>query len=338
VTALEALRGVRWLSSLDDRAREAVAAQAERVTFAPGREIMAELEVGDELFIIVEGSARVTVRAASGERRELGTLTAGEACGEISLLSGELHSASVEAVTPVTALKLNRSEVEQLVSRHPPVLVHFARALARRIVDTDATLDALFDDTTGRAHPEEELRGHSAAVAQSKASIRRAWRELVVSHGRELPFFALAAFMATLLVVRGIAFALERMQVPLFDFLRGAYTLGIALVFLSTATSLVRFRTGVQRAIAFVYGVGFALILNELSVFLTFDTFYLNMTTRDPNLLFSVEALYRRQESRWAILLMVAFLAQLTFLRPFYRRVVFVLMSRLRRSIVSARP
>jgi CRP-like cAMP-binding protein len=330
VTTLEALRGVRWLASLDDRAREAVAAQAQRVTFLPGKEIMAELEVGEELYILVEGSARATVRAAGGERKELGTLTAGEACGEIALLSGELHSASVEAITPVTALKLGRTEVEQLVSRHPPVLVHFARALARRIVETDATLDALLQDTTGSSHPEEELRGHSAAVVQSQPSIARAWRELVVSHGRELPFFALAAFMGALLVVRGVAFALEQMQVPLFDFLRVAYTLGIALVFLSTATSLVRFRMGVQRIIAIVYGVGFALILNALSVFLAFDTFYLDMTTRDPNLVFSVEALYRRHESRWAILLMVAFLAQLTFLRPFYRRLAFLLMSRLR--------
>ena len=60
-----------------------------------------------------------------------------------------------------------------------------------------------------------------------------------------------------------------------------------------------------------------------------FDTFYLDMTTPDPNLVFSAGALYRRSEGRWGVILMAAFLLQLALLRPFYRRLAFVLRTRL---------
>jgi len=328
MNAEEALRNVVWLKNMEPSVISLLARQADRRVFPPGKDLVAELEVGEFLYILVEGIARVTVTAAGGERRELAVLNPGDACGEISLLSGELHSATVTAVTQVVALELERWEFEQLVSRHPAVLNHFAHALSRRVVDTDAALDTLLSDAAGATQAQDKLTGRSAAVVSSKPSFRRAWLELVVTRRRELPFFALVAFFGALLLVRGLAFGLEQWGVPLFDFLRGAYLLGIGLVFASTATSLLRFRQKVQRVVALVYGAGFALILNELSVFLAFDTFYLDMTTPDPKLAFSVEALYRRSESLWAILLMAAFLLQLTFLRPFYRRSAFILRSR----------
>jgi hypothetical protein len=87
-----------------------------------------------------------------------------------------------------------------------------------------------------------------------------------------------------------------------------------------------------------VLGAGFALILNELSVFLAFDTFYLDMTTRDPAMAFNVEALYRRSESGRAVALMVAALLMLTYVRHFLQRSAFVLLSRLRASARDPRP
>ena len=77
-------------------------------------------------------------------------------------------------------------------------------------------------------------------------------------------------------------------------------------------------------------GAGFALILNELSVFLAFDTFYLDMTQRDPGMIFDVEKLYHRTESEWAVALALAVLLMLTFLYRFFRRSLFVVRARLR--------
>lgn len=329
MSARDALRTVPWLSSLSDDELDALASQTDRRSFAPGRALVTELEVGEDLFILIEGTALATVAlGAGGSRREVGTLGPGAACGEASLLTRELRSATVTAVTKVVALRLTRREFEDLVAHHPAIVVHFAHVIAHRIAETDAVLDAFLDEKGADSAAAERLAGHSSAVVSSRGSVWRAWKEIVVSRGRELPSLALTSFMVTLAVVRGVASSLSGEHV-LFDFLRGAYVSGIVLVFLATAVSLVRFRAKVQRLVALVEGVGFALILNELSVFLAFDTFYLDMTTPDPNLVFSAETLYRRSESRWGVMLMAAFLLQLVLLRPFYRRLAFVVRTRL---------
>ncbi len=328
MSARNALRGVRWLSTLSDEELDAVAAQGQRRAFAPGRALVTELEVGEDLFIILEGTARATVAVGVGARREVGTLGPGSACGEASLLTHELRSATVTAVTQVAALRLTRREFDDLVSRHPAIVVHFAHVIAGRIHETDAALDAFLDEKGPSAEAADRLAGRSPALVATRGSVLRAWKELIVSRGRELPSLALTSFIVTLAAVRLVADAITG-QEALFELLRAAYVTGIVLVFLSTATALVRFRARVQKVIALAQGLGFALILNELSVFLAFDTFYLDMTTPDPNLVFSAGALYRRSEGRWGVILMAAFLLQLALLRPFYRRLAFVLRTRL---------
>ncbi len=325
----DALKSVPWLATLPDAEVDALAREAEQVSYPAGAAILAELEVGEDLQVIVEGEAVATVAAGPGERRRVGRLCSGDACGEIALLTRQLHSATVTAETRVAALRIARPAFEQLMARHPAIAVHFAKLIAKRILDTDAGLDALLDETGAGAAAADRLAGQADAVVRSPHAIRRAWRELVLAHRRELPFFALASFLVVLLSVRTGAAIFEHLGTGLFGFLRAAYTLGIVLVVASTAVSLLRFRPAVQRAVALLYGAGFALILNELSVFLAFDIFYFDMKTPDPNLVLNVEDLYRRTESRTAVVAMFAFLLLLTFLRRFFRRTAFVLRARL---------
>lgn len=322
------LKSVPWLSSLGDRDLGRLARRSRERTFAPGAPLLVELEVGESVFILLQGRARVSVVAAGGVRREIGMLGPGDTCGELSLVTRELTSATVTAESLVVALEVVRSEFRQLTARHPELLAHLAPQIARRVTDMDRALNALFASDGEAPAATDDLAGRASAVISSRGALARAWRELVVSRGRELPLLALAAFTGTLLLLRGATFALEAAGLGFFEVLRAFYLSGMVLVFASTALSLARFRSRLQRRVALVHGVGFALILNELSVFLAFDTFFLDMTTPDPALVFSAEALYRRSESLWAVLIMTAFLAQLTLLRPFYRRVAFALRAR----------
>jgi CRP-like cAMP-binding protein len=291
---------------------------------------VAELELGEELYLILAGTARATVAAGRGAPIEVGLLRAGDASGELSLLTRELRSATVVAVDEVQALRLSRPAFESLMARHPQIAVHFAREIAARLADSDAALDALLTTERDPA-PARRLSGQTAAVTPVPGSIRRAFRELVGSRLREPPFLAMLAFLATLVGIRALAWTFQRAGVDLFGLLRVAYTTGIALVIASVATSFLRFSPKTRRGIAVTYGVGFALIFNELSVFLAFDTFYLDMTTRDPAIAFSVEALYRRSESQWAVALALFVLVQAAYLRRFYRRSAFILATRVRR-------
>ena len=327
--AREVLHNVPWLAMLGPSALDEVAAAGDAVHFAPGQRMIGELEIGDDFYLLLEGQARATVAAGQATPLEVGTLGAGQSCGELALLTRELRSATVTATTQVEALRLHRVDFEALIARHPQIAVHFAREMAARLGDTDRALDALLGGN-GAAPDARRLSGVFTAVTPERGSLVRAWRELVASRTQDLPFLALAAFLITWIGIRVIVWGFERAGVDLFSLLRTAYLSGIVLVIGSTATSLLRFSPRARRAVAVAYGIGFALIFNEISVFLAFDTFYIDMTTRDPDMSFSVEALYRRTESRWAVALAVAALLQATYLRRFYRRVLFILVTRLR--------
>lgn len=318
---------VPWIAAIGGDIAHEIVDAGDEVTFRAGQPIVAELEVGDAMFFIVSGEAKVTVNAGEGELRELNVLRRGDTCGEIALLTRGLRSASVTAATPVKALRMGRREFERLLARYPAAAIHFARAVAARLAATREALQLLLHPHAA-ATTAVDLAGQSSAVLAPKPSLRRAWRELVIGRRRELPFIALVAFVGTLAIVRGGAWLVEHTGASLFAYLRGAYILGFALLLVSTAASLVRFRPAWQRAVAASLGIGFALILNELSVFLAFDIFYVDMTHADPNMAFDVETLYRRSESQRAITVMAAFLLQLVVLRRFFRRIFFVLRAR----------
>jgi CRP-like cAMP-binding protein len=325
------LRTVPWLNSLGEEALAEVITSGEIVQFRPGKALVRELEVGDSLFILLAGKARATVAAGPAGPVELGTLTAGQACGELALLTRELRSATVTAVDEVTALRIDRPEFDTLLARHPRIAVHFAREIGARLADSDRALDALLTTAQGPQSAEaQRLSGVTAAVIPQRGSILRAFREGVLSKRHDLPFLALGAFLATLVAARLAIGGLEKLGVDLFSVLRVAYTSGFAMLIFAVSASFVRFSPRTRKTVAIVFGVGFALVFNELSVFLAFDTFYLDMTTRDAAMSFDVATLYHRSESLWAIALTIAALAQATYLRRFYRRVGFILATRLR--------
>jgi len=324
-----ALRSVRWLAPLSDGALDDVIEAGIEVRFAKGKALVGELELGDDLFVILSGQAVATVTAGLASPLTVGTLGPGDACGELSLFTRELRSATVTAETELHALRIERANFLQLIELYPQIAVHFAAEMGARLRDADQALDDLLK--SGGAGSAARLSGQMASVAPVRGSFSRAWREMVQSRLRDLPFLALLAFLATLVSVRGLVFLAGFAGAPIFVLLRAAYTSGFLIVILATATALMRFRPSTRRLVAVAYGVGFALIINEYSVFLAFDVFYIDMTSRDTTMIFDVEELYRRSESQWGIALFVLFLLQATYLTRFYRRVSFLVATRLRR-------
>jgi len=177
------------------------------------------------------------------------------------------------------------------------------------------------------AAPPAEARSR----ATHRSSIRRMWSELVVNRRRDLAFLTLASFVLTLLAVRVVVYAAFRFDFAPRDVLRGAYLTGFSLVLSSAAVALLTFRPSWRRAVAIAYGIGGALILNELGVTLAFDIFFKDIHTPDPSVPFDVERLYRRAEPLRAVVIGLVVLVQAAYLRAFYVRALFILKTRARR-------
>jgi CRP/FNR family transcriptional regulator, cyclic AMP receptor protein len=90
-------------------------------------------EPGDEFFIIVDGTALVTLSLHRRHR-----LRPGEFFGEMSLLDGEPRSATVKAETDLRVLVINRLHFWELLREVPELTQRMLINLSRRIRDLES--------------------------------------------------------------------------------------------------------------------------------------------------------------------------------------------------------
>jgi NTE family protein len=88
------------------------------------------------LFLVVAGSLGAMVENAKGARRLAAHVGAGETVGEMSLISGEPHSAELVALRDTELLRISREGFESLVTRHPHVVLSLMRNLVRHVQES----------------------------------------------------------------------------------------------------------------------------------------------------------------------------------------------------------
>jgi CRP-like cAMP-binding protein len=320
---IASLRNVPLLSTLDQETLAAVAKQAIVRHYPANRRIVTELEFGAEVYVIVRGRAEVSVHTQVGPRKILDEIGPGATIGEMASLTGELRSATVITLTPVDVLALPDQVFDRLRICRPEIAVSMVQTMANRLAEIEQTLATLLSEPVLAPHPGQGKAPRSTVVLL--------WRELVVNHGKDLAFLTLAGFVITLLLVRLAVFFAFKFDCAPRAVLRAAYVSGFALVIMSTCTSLLTFRPKWRRIIAVAFGIGAALIVNELGVTLAFDIFYKDISTPDPALTFDVERLYRRTEPMRAAVVGLGVLLQAVYLKSFYSRAWHLISVRLLR-------
>jgi formate transporter len=101
--------------------------------FKAGEVIFNEGDPGDAFYVIAEGKVRVSTNNDKNGAHEIAKLTKNECFGEMALLTGSPRSASIQAVTDVTVMKLLKKDFDQVMKKNQLLAVHFAGLLAKRL-------------------------------------------------------------------------------------------------------------------------------------------------------------------------------------------------------------
>ena len=123
------VRGSHLFKSLDEATRADLLSYAFVQHFSAGEVLLCEGDLGDTMFLLMEGTVRVHTRSPLKEI-QLADLGRGACVGEVSVLTGSLRTATVNAVTNVTCAVLARHRVERILEGHPRV-----RALLEALVE-----------------------------------------------------------------------------------------------------------------------------------------------------------------------------------------------------------
>jgi NTE family protein len=98
-----------------------------------GRVLFQSGDPADALYLLRSGLVGVLVAAPEGGHEMIAEIRAGESVGEMAMLAGEVHSATVVALRDTELIKVPKAIFDGLVARHPALLVKLTSILVRRL-------------------------------------------------------------------------------------------------------------------------------------------------------------------------------------------------------------
>lgn len=105
--------------------------------FGRGEKIIKEKAEGDSMFVITAGRAGVIIGGSSGVSSQVAELSAGECFGEMSLLTGEPRSATIQALSDCEVLEITKPLFGEIVDREENLLPRLSELLALRKLETE---------------------------------------------------------------------------------------------------------------------------------------------------------------------------------------------------------
>jgi CRP-like cAMP-binding protein len=140
---LDLIRRVPLFAQLSTPQAEALVGAVTKQRFKRGECIVTEGETSNALFIILTGRARVLMTDKRDREVILALLQAGDHVGEMSLIDGEAHSATVQAEVMTDTLVLGRKEFLRCLSENSAMAQSVMRVLVQRLRSADQKIGSL---------------------------------------------------------------------------------------------------------------------------------------------------------------------------------------------------
>ena len=126
--------------------KKIIAASSLIVEYKQGEVIYRQSDPPDALYCVITGRLRVYIET-NGRQVDLEYVKRGKYFGIISVLTGEPHSVTVQAVNDSIVLKFPKAELDKALKRIPEIAIHFSQTLSRRLKTKDLGEKRVFEST-----------------------------------------------------------------------------------------------------------------------------------------------------------------------------------------------
>lgn len=145
-----ALRQIPLFRALTDSEVDRVAPRMKMLSYGAGEAILRQGEDGDSMYLMLTGKANVSLQSAGGLSQQVAVLWPGDFFGEMSLLTGEKRSATVEAVAQVDCLSLEKADLIDLLNGRPEIAEDMSLVMAERQVELAGIREKLNQEDASR--------------------------------------------------------------------------------------------------------------------------------------------------------------------------------------------
>ncbi|ATE63209.1 Crp/Fnr family transcriptional regulator [Rhizorhabdus dicambivorans] len=118
-------------------------------TTKANEEILRQGDEGTSLILVLDGVVRVSMVTPNGREIILDYAEAGAVLGEIAVLDDQPRTASAIAMWAGRLLRISRTHFFGFIERHPKVAIRLLREMARRLRESDMTIESDRAFTTG---------------------------------------------------------------------------------------------------------------------------------------------------------------------------------------------
>ncbi|MGF7158580.1 CRP-like cAMP-binding protein [Rhodoligotrophos appendicifer] len=136
---VELLRHIPLFADAADAHLQLLAFAMESIEIETGETLIREGELGQNAFLLEDGTAEIT-QTKDGEERVIGVAERGACIGELSMVANLPYNVSVTAVTPVRSLRLSRQLFYRVAEEFPDFAEIILGAVTSRV---DQSLDEL---------------------------------------------------------------------------------------------------------------------------------------------------------------------------------------------------
>jgi CRP/FNR family cyclic AMP-dependent transcriptional regulator len=136
---VEMMRQIPLFSRIAPAMQKLLCFGSERLIYDPGQHLVKVGDMADAAYIIIEGSAAVTVPGPRGPVI-VNTLGKNEVIGEIAVFADLPRTATVTAATRVEALRISKDLFISVVRQNPDAAIELIRVLALRLTNTTQQL------------------------------------------------------------------------------------------------------------------------------------------------------------------------------------------------------
>jgi len=132
------LKSVDLFSQIPGEELAQIAEVVREVNFAKGEVIISQGDIGDRLYLIIDGKVKVMV-----DGRQVAELGERECFGEMSILDAEPRSASVIAESDVVLLELSQEDFYQMINERPEIAQGIIKVLTHRLREANRLISEL---------------------------------------------------------------------------------------------------------------------------------------------------------------------------------------------------
>jgi len=135
---LDYLRILPPFQDLTEEKFDSLSENISDIKLSKGESVFKAGEEGDAFYVIKSGMVRVHIEAPdNGEKIILSNLSEGDYFGEMALLTNGPRSASIETITNVSLLRLDKAGFDRILEEDPKVSIAISHMLSQRLMQAN---------------------------------------------------------------------------------------------------------------------------------------------------------------------------------------------------------